>query len=1457
MTVINHPHSCLRNVLGEILIFTSLLLTTSQAQNERPQLIVQLGHAGRVTAIAFSTSGQLILTGGTGGEVILWERASGRILRRLTGHEKEVLAVKFRADEQQVITVGNDGTARVWETATGKEMQRLDLGEKTIGTVSILQDGDRIAFSTLLGRAVRMWSFKAAAQIGEYRGRSNIIRDFALSADGRYLALTHRATIQIIEVASGQEVGALMGHTGNVVMVEFSPNGDRIVTRGADRTLRLWDAGSKQEIQKAVNVSSMVDSFAFSHDGQRVVLFSRRGSGSFLIVWNLSSGQVKSSSLEDEKKVHAVAFSPDGKFISLGHRQRASLLDAATFSSINELKGAASSGTALAYSPDDKSFAVGSGDGTVHLWDIKLGREIGRLKQHSGFINALAYDPRGQLIVTASEDTTAVIWNQAAGRIEHVLKGHTEAVNSAAFSPNGKLLVTGSSDKAAQVWDVQTGKKLKLLEGHQSEVVGVRFSQPDGRIIITATEQAEFLWDAETGSQIGILEGHSGGVNSVSFSLDGSLILTGCEDGVARLWQRTMGIVVKRFVHGEAINTAIFSRNGQLILTAGDDDVTKLWEIGTGRQIQHFTGHADDITYAAFHPDGRMVATASEDGTAQTWDVATGRPLKRLAPVRTGRDPVSIDSLAYSPDGKLLATSENDALRVWSVEAGDEVSRWLLTDKSIIDALVGFSPDGKHIAVITGDTLLRFIDAKTGQEKVSLQVKFSRQILTVETAVFSADGKLVMIGGRGYDGDDLEEVAFICDAATGREVWGATRQQQSRLSFPGIAAVAFSHDGDYIVTGNNEGTGRVYELASGGAVAELLSHTGGAAVAFSPDGKQVVTGGNGTKVHLWDVATRKVVRAFEEIDYAINSLMFSPDGMMLLAGGSDHNIYLWNVKTGTRIRRFVGHTSGVNNVAFAKDGKRFLSVSSDGTVRLWDIENERELGSLVSFPEGAWAVVAPSGHFDTNSLESLKGIQWIMPDDTDRALPVEIFMRDYFKTRLLPDLMSGRNPGDVRPLGDLNRAQPLVKIVNVHKETESPELVSVSVEVEESEYTTQRRGEPVSMRSGVYDLRLFRDGQLVGRWPEGSTATEPPSAATALDRWRLTNKLPLESSGKLTHTFRNVRLPHHTGDAKVNFSAYAFNKDRVKSATTPPYPVATSSTSRNGRAYIIAVGVSANQSGWNLDFAEKSAKDLRQSLRDRLTPTYEVVDILLLSTLEPESPRIALKQATKVNIKAVLDLLAGRVVGEEARRMIPNADKLQPATPDDLVLLYISSHGYTDPQDNFYVIPYDTGRPNNVTEVILNNCLARPAYSDKCPVAQEFITLSISSSDLEQWWDGVDAGEAVMILDSCYSASAPGRDFRPGPLGDRGFGQLAYDKGMRILTAAQPDRQAFATMRQGNGRSLLANAIVSSLAANLQLTLDGALKETEKRVPEQFKLLFPDAKQDDVQLPVLLDFTRR
>jgi WD40 repeat protein len=1198
---------------------------------------------------------------------------------------------------------------------------------------------------------------------------------------------------------------------------------------------------------------------------------------------------------------------------------------------------------AVSLSPDGLTLLTGSADGTARIWDASNGHELRAFQTANarfvGAVNAVAFSPDGKFLLTGGDN--AHLWDPASGR-EVRQFGVSDNVMAAVFSPDGRLVLTGSFRMGPSVdgawdvrlWDVASGQEVQRFHGHTSEVISVAFSA-DGRFVLTGSgthppngdspdrDHTVRLWDVDTGNEIKKFEGHSSAVVAVAFSLDGRLVLSASRDKTVRVWDVSNAKEIRRFEVAGAgeVMSAAFSPDRQSVVTgSGQDAGAQFWNLANGQRIRRFEGHAGLVSSVAFSRKGDLI-TGSWDNTARLWNTATGKEVQRFEGHVQG-----LSSVEFSPEGcSILTTSRNGSAQLWNLDSGQMIGRFngLLPFDYPTHTGVAFSPDGRFVLTGSGnhpwqtphgkyDNDARLWDVASGQEVR----RFKGHTSGVWSVAFSPDGKYVLTGsGRfpRFDPDQkADNTARLWDIGTGQEL----RKFEGHSA--AVRSVAFSPDGQVILTGSDDESVRLWETQTGREIRKINKRYSGSQLVFSPDGKWVLdgttiwdpidghilwgrqgilaavfsrdgklllTGSTGGTATLIDVSTGQAIRQFKGPASGVWAVALSADGRFVSTGGQDNNTaILWDAGTGLEIQRF--HANRVSSLAFSPDGE-FLAVAAwDGDVQLYNTsiadkasDSTQPLAVLINFNEGGWAVIDPRiGRFDSNQLEQIAALHWVFSDEPFRALAPEVFMRDYYQPHLLPRLLARDKLEPIRDLASLNRVQPEIGEAQVQPEPGGAGLVTVRVPVRSAVSKRQVDSQGHFSQSGVYDLRLFRDGQLVGQMPNLTLENDQSNSAMKTEdervQWRQQHQLL--TTGERTVTIEHVRLPARQGMERVTFTAYAFNSDRVKSETSLPsvYQLQLRAEPVKRRAYLITMGVDANESQdpWRLDLAVSSTKRARALLRQKLKNDYqEIIEVPLLAELARDSAQVTSTRARKANLEAALRLLAGRRdVDPAVRQEIDPDHELMTATPDDAVVLYVASHGYADPQGTFYVIPYDTGTNWGVTEQDLNRCIdpRQPDHSG-CHDAQDFLTHSISSADLAAWWRRVDAGELVMILDSCHSGALPGREFRAGPFGDRGFGQLSYDKGMRILVAAQPAQTAQGDwIGGGEGRTLLVEALEQAAASDPEQTLTEWMRAAVHLVPLNANRRYPtehtspvrcparESEEANVQAPELMDFSR-
>jgi WD40 repeat protein len=205
---------------------------------------------------------------------------------------------------------------------------------------------------------------------------------------------------------------------------------------------------------------------------------------------------------------------------------------------------------AVAFSPDSKTLASASHDGTLKLWDMTTGKERATLQGHTKEdketseaaygVESVAFSLDGKTLAAAAHDMTVKVWDVATAR-RSTLQGHTHAVYCVAFSSDSKTLASASGDKTVKLWDLATGKERATLHGHTESVMSVAFCS-DGKTLASASsDKTVKLWDVATGKELATLQGHEAMVYSVAFSPDGKTLASVSGDETVKLWDVDTG----------------------------------------------------------------------------------------------------------------------------------------------------------------------------------------------------------------------------------------------------------------------------------------------------------------------------------------------------------------------------------------------------------------------------------------------------------------------------------------------------------------------------------------------------------------------------------------------------------------------------------------------------------------------------------------------------------------------------------------------------------------------------------------------------------------------------------------------------------------------------------------------------------------------------------------------------
>jgi len=609
---------------------------------------------------------------------------------------------------------------------------------------------------------------------------------------------------------------------------------------------------------------------------------------------------------------------------------------------------------ALAASPDGRRLAWAGNQGFIRMWDFEL-QDVAWEKRtdNTATMNTLAFSTDGKILASADSKAEIIFWDTVTGKILRIIHPEISSILSLAFSPDGSSLAYGGvsqgNDINLFIKNLDTGDfKSFNIRPLKNDVLSIAWS-PDSKLLASAgRERIVRIWDVSNAKELLKFEKFDGPAKSLAFSPNGQWLATGAND-------ESLPFDKNILMWDISLCTNLQDSTSQ---EAGISP----WDTPACKQQEpvSFIGQDADVSSIAFSPDGALLATGDTSGVTHLWDVRYRELLKQEPPKAAGI--ISAITFSQVKDNLLLEIGSLDrTISLNNLMSADSLIAENKTTAGVADSIAFLSQDS--LRAVGGD----------GNQTLLWGGNASGEISQAGTFESKSNIYALSQDGRSF-------ATVVEDGQQGRiEIW-SVGGANSILSIPAPVGK--------VIASQETSAGQTITQTETTSLGTLRS------LAFSPDGSLLAAGVCAERdqtlnlcphneIHLWRVASGDPVAQFPvEHSSAILSLAFSPDGKILASGGGDSAIYLRNVQDGRLLGLpLIGQGAPVTALAFSPVGSRLASGSSNSLLALWNVDSAQLIGDPISGMSGTITGLAFNPDGRTLVASSDQGVMaWLKLD---------------------------------------------------------------------------------------------------------------------------------------------------------------------------------------------------------------------------------------------------------------------------------------------------------------------------------------------------------------------------------------------------------------------------------------------------------------------------------------------
>ena len=1007
---------------------------------EQPASLATLSADGKRLATAGASSGRPA--------IIIFDLESKKISHTLLGHDAPILSVAFSPDGTRLISGSADKSARVWDLNDSKfpELVRFDGHGGAVTAVAFNSNATQV-LSGSADMTVKLWNPTDAVEIKDFAGHAAAIVGVAFDSANQPVSASADKTIRIWNPANGQQARVI---TAPQPVSEIAVTRDlaRIAVACSDNAVRIYQLNNGQELA-VMNGNAAIAILDFSADGTRLVSTT----ASEAITWDAASGRLLEIVPVDGLAAAAYVTNVNTLVTITPQQIGRQMLRFA-----QAMVGLTEAVTSLSFHPNGQVVYASSLDGTLRGFNAANGQQTFSAN-HGVPIHDAALSPNGQFLVTAGDDKVVKVWNSANGQAAPPapLQGFNAPVYSVAFTADGTRVIGGTAAPANEVlaFEFATRTLEQRFVGHTDAIRAVTTLEGGNFATLSADGSVQSWLSA-----IKKLAAHTQPVTSLTvLPTDRKQLFSAGQDGTIRHWNTETAQQIRQFNHGGPIESIAVRPDGLRLASVSSNNSVRLWNAQNGQQIAEMRGDLRAKTVVARWTQEQTAAIAKRDAAKRDLEAAEkDLPIKTEAAKKAAdtlaaankdveektavvakaeAEKVAAEKLAIEaaaaaqkaavakaeadrladetaklatlaaakaqrfatllqqvPEDSALATAKAEADKEAAAAlekanqakaaqaapaqavtdttkaATDAAAKVTATQKPYNDALAALRP-----ALATQNTAsqLSTIAARESEEVTALiptaKAKLAADeagLVAVQNAVeeaklaatatehplravaFSPDGQQLVSGG------DFP-VVHSWDAESGTAIASYAGHQAA------VRCLAFVSD-QQLISGSADKSARVWELNPAWELAATIGDVRDPtqlvnrvlALDFNRDGTQLATGSGepsrSGEVKIWNVADGALIRAIANAhDDTVHGVRFSPDGKLIASCGADKYVRTFDLASGELLRRFEGHTHHVLSVAWQGNGQVLASAGADHSVKIWNANTGDQTRTIAGF----------------------------------------------------------------------------------------------------------------------------------------------------------------------------------------------------------------------------------------------------------------------------------------------------------------------------------------------------------------------------------------------------------------------------------------------------------------------------------------------------------------------------